>query len=157
MFTGDSSGKTLFSALYRAGFASQPVGTHRGDGLTLFDTFITSVGRCAPPGNKPTRDELANCRPYLEREWHLMPQVKVVLGLGQIAFNGALGLLRNFGFEVPRLKFGHGLHQPILQTGTNRTVHLLAAYHPSRQNTQTGRLTPQMMDEVFKLARSLLS
>ena len=157
MFTGDSSGKTLFAALHRAGFASQPVGSRRGDGLTLLDAFITSVGRCAPPGNKPTRDELATCRPFLEREWRLMPQVKVVLGLGQIAFNGALGLLRDFGFEVPRLKFRHGLHQPVLQTGTNRTVHLLAAYHPSRQNTQTGRLTPQMMDEVFQLARSLLS
>jgi uracil-DNA glycosylase family 4 len=157
MFTGDSSGNTLFSALHRAGFASQPSAAHRGDGLTLFDTFITAVGRCAPPGNKPTREELATCRPFLEREWRLMPQVKVVFGLGQIAFNGSLSLLRGLGFEVPRLKFEHGLHQPVLQPDTNRTVHVLAAYHPSRQNTQTGRLTPQMMDEVFQLARSLLS
>jgi uracil-DNA glycosylase family 4 len=157
MFTGDSSGDTLFSALYRAGFASQPTGFHRDDDLTLINAFITAVGRCAPPGNKPTRQELANCRPFLNREWQLMPQVQVLLALGQIAFNGSLQLLRDHGFEVPRLKFGHGAHYPLLQPETDRTVHLLASYHPSRQNTQTGRLTPQMMDDVFNLVRSLLS
>jgi uracil-DNA glycosylase family 4 len=157
MFTGDSSGDTLFASLYRTGFASRPTGEHRDDGLTLLNAFITAVGRCAPPGNKPTRQELLNCRPFLEREWQLMPQVRVVVGLGQIGFNGSLSLLRDDGFEVPRLKFGHGVHYQLLQQGTGRTVHMLASYHPSRQNTQTGRLTPQMMDDVFNLARSLLS
>jgi uracil-DNA glycosylase family 4 len=157
MFTGDSSGDTLFSALYRAGFANRPSASHRDDGLVLNNAFITAVGRCAPPGNKPTASELATCRPFLEREWHLMPQVRVLLALGQIAFNGGLSLLRDQEFEVPRAKFGHGVHIPVSQPATGRVVHVLTSYHPSRQNTQTGRLTPQMMDDVFNLAQELLS
>ncbi len=155
MFTGDSSGDTLYGAMYRAGFASQPFARTLDDGLTLSDAFITAVARCAPPDNRPTPQEIANCRPFLVREWMLMPQVRVVLALGQIAFEGCLRLLRDFGYPVPRLKFGHGLHYP-LRSASGDVKHLVVSYHPSRQNTQTGRLTPAMLDEVFALARLLL-
>ncbi len=155
MFTGDTSGDTLFAAMHRADFASQPFARSRDDGLTLSDAFITAVARCAPPDNRPTPQEIANCRPFLVREWMLMPQVRVVLALGQIAFDGCVHLLRDFGYAVPRLKFGHGLHY-LLRSASGASKHLIASYHPSRQNTQTGRLTPAMLDEVFALARSLL-
>ncbi len=156
MFTGDGSGDTLYAALHRAGLASQPTARHREDGLILTDTFITAVARCAPPGNRPTVQELATCRPFLDREWALMPQVRVILALGQIAFEGCLRLLRDHGYELPRLKFGHGRHYP-LDSASALPRHLIASYHPSRQNTQTGRLTPAMLDDVFALARSLLA
>jgi uracil-DNA glycosylase family 4 len=175
MFTGDSSGDTLYTALHRSGFASQPTSRHRDDGLTLTDAFITAVGRCAPPGNRPTPEELATCRPFLEREFHLMPQVQVIAALGQIAFDQCLKLLREQGYRVeaeaenrsdisgPRSrvsrspKFGHKLSY--LFTGTSGIDHkyLITSYHPSRQNTQTGRLTQTMLDEVFALARSLIN
>jgi len=156
MFTGDSSGETLYAALHRAGFASQPVSRNRDDGLTLRDAFITAVARCAPPGNRPTPEEMAACRPFLIREWLLMPQVRVVLALGQVSFEGCLRMLRDFGYNPPRLKFGHGVHASFTSSSSGDLKHLVAAYHPSRQNTQTGRLTPAMLDEVFALARSLL-
>jgi len=156
MFTGDSSGDTLYAALHRAGFASQPFARSREDGLTLTDAYITAVARCAPPDNRPTPEEMAACRPFLVREWTLMPQVRVVLALGQVAFEGCLRLLRDFGYATPRLKFGHGLHYSLGSASTGDFKHLVAAYHPSRQNTQTGRLTPAMLDEVFALVRSLL-
>ena len=156
MFTGDSSGDTLYAALHRAGFANQPTSRHRKDGLKLADAFVTSVARCAPPGNRPTTDELNTCRPFLTRELALMPQVQVVVALGQIAFNGCLRLFRDCGYEVPRLKFGHGLHYSLENSNNPNPVHLIVAYHPSRQNTQTGRLTQEMLDEVFSLAQSLL-
>jgi uracil-DNA glycosylase family 4 len=155
MFTGDSSGDTLYAALHRAGFASQPTARSRDDGLTLTDAYITAVARCAPPDNRPTPEEMAACRPFLVREWTAMPRVRVILALGQVGFEGCLRLLRDFGYDVPRLKFGHGLHTS-LHSASGDLKHLVAAYHPSRQNTQTGRLTPAMLDEVFALARSLL-
>jgi uracil-DNA glycosylase family 4 len=156
MFTGDSSGDTLYAALYRAGFASQPTAQRRDDGLILTDVFITAVVRCAPPGNRPTAQERSTCRPFLAREWRLMPQVRAVLALGQVAFDGCRRLLRDVGYDLPRLKFSHALHHSFgFQKGTH-TRHLVASYHPSRQNTQTGRLTPDMLDDVFALARSLL-
>jgi len=155
MFTGDGSGETLYSALYRAGFANQPTSEHINDGLALSDAFITAAGRCAPPGNRPAPAELANCQPFMEREFALMPQVRVIVALGQIAFESCLRLLRQAGYELPRLKFGHGVHYPLDQPPLPR-LHLLGCYHPSRQNTQTGRLTPEMIDQVFGLARSLL-
>jgi len=154
MFTGDSSGDTLFGALYRAGFASAPTVRRREDGLRLHDAFITAIGRCAPPQNKPTRAELNACQPFLRREWELMPQVNVVMALGKMAFDDILRLWRADGFDVPRLKFGHRVEALVNLNG--RTVHLLASYHPSRQNTQTGRLTQQMLDDVFARARELV-
>ncbi len=157
MFTGDSSGDTLFTALHKAGFANQPSGRRRDDDLVLSDAFITAVGRCAPPGNKPTAMELNNCRPYFIRELALMPQTQVLVALGQIGFNGCLKVLQEAGYTLPRLKFGHGLHYP-LDTPTNSgPAHLVSCYHPSRQNTQTGRLNQQMLNDVFILAHSLLT
>jgi uracil-DNA glycosylase family 4 len=156
MFTGDSSGDTLYAALYRAGFANQPTARRRDDGLRLMDVFITAVARCAPPGNRPTAEELTACRPFLAREWALMPQVRVVLALGQVAFDGCLRLLRDVGYPVPRLKFGHGLHHTFDSSLPGGLKHLIVSYHPSRQNTQTGRLTPDMLDDVITLAKSLV-
>ncbi len=180
MFTGDSSGDTLYTALHRAGFASQPISRYRGDGLTLTDAFITAVARCAPPGNRPTPEEIATCRPFLRRELTLMSQVQVIVALGQIAFNNCLRLLRDYGYQpteaeakaegketqfapsrppspVPRPpQFGHGRRYSFVNTPSASHKHLIASYHPSRQNTQTGRLTQAMLDEVFVLAKSLL-
>ena len=152
MFTGDSSGDTLTAALYRAGFANQPASQHRDDGLELHDAFLTAVVRCVPPKNRPTRQEQINCRGYLAREMDLLPSVRVVLALGRIAFDGYLRLLRERGVDVPRLSFRHGAcyeFEPPLPT-------LVVSYHPSRQNTQTGRLTRAMLDEVFEQVRELL-
>ncbi len=157
MFTGDSSGDTLFGALYRTGFASQPTAHSRDDGLTLKDCFITAIGRCAPPGNKPMREELNTCEAFLAQEWSLMPQVRVVLALGKMAFDGSLRLLRNQGYALPGLKFSHGLHYEFEDSASGAKKHLLASYHPSRQNTQTGRLTQEMFDKIFETARALLS
>lgn len=157
MFTGDSSGDTLYAALHRAGFANQPTARRRDDGLRLTDVFITAVARCAPPGNRPTAEELTACRPFLVREWALMPQARVMLALGQVAFDGCLRLLRDVGYQLPRLKFGHGLHFAFDSSRPGELKHLTAAYHPSRQNTQTGRLTPDMLDDVFTLAKSLVA
>jgi uracil-DNA glycosylase len=157
MFTGDSSGDTLYTALHQAGFANKAISRHREDGLQLTDAFITAAGRCAPPDNRPTPAELAACRPFLEQELALMPQLKVIIALGQIAFDSCLRLLRDAGYEVPRLKFGHGVHYTLTSAAGKAPLHLLASYHPSRQNTQTGRLTQAMLNEVFSTARALLS
>ena len=156
MFTGDGSGDTLYSAMYRAGFANQPTARGRNDGLRLTDVFVTAVARCAPPGNRPTKEELDSCRSFLTRELSLMPQVRVVLALGQIAFDGCLHVLSDLGYGLPRLKFGHGLHYRLQPPSATGPEHLIASYHPSRQNTQTGRLTTEMLDDVFALARTLL-
>ncbi|MGC9347254.1 MAG: uracil-DNA glycosylase [Anaerolineae bacterium] len=146
MFTGDSSGVTLFGALHGAGLANQPSSTHRGDGLRLRDTFITAVGRCAPPKNRPTAQELNNCRPFLAREIDLLSDLQVVLALGHVAFKGYLRLLREQGHDLPKVTFEHGLY-----TRLPKPLPALAtSYHPSRQNTQTGRLTLEMFDNVFE-------
>jgi uracil-DNA glycosylase family 4 len=153
MFTGDSSGNTLFAALHRAGFANQPTSEHRDDGLELRDAFITAMARCAPPQNQPTRQEQLNCRGYLVRELELLSSVRVVLALGRIAFDGYLELVRERGVDVPRVSFEHNAcykFDPPLPT-------LVVSYHPSRQNTQTGRLTPAMLDQVFGRIRELLA
>ncbi len=152
MFTGDSSGDTLFGAMHRAGFANKPMARGSGDDLVLQDAFLTAVGRCAPPKNRPTADELENCRPFLLREIELLHRVRVVLTLGQIAFDGYLRALRGQGLEIPRLKFAHGLWHDFAPPAPS----LVACYHPSRQNTQTGRLTDEMMDAVFSRIRSEL-
>ena len=152
MFTGDSSGDTLYPALFRAGFSSQEHATDQDDGMQLRDTFITALARCVPPGNKPVAEELSNCRPFLEAEIRMLKAVRVVLALGGMAFNGYLRLLREMGFEPPRLKFSHGAWYSM---GTELPI-LAACYHPSRQNTQTGRLTIAMLDDVFQRIREEL-
>ena len=158
MFTGDSSGDTLYAALHRAEFANQPTAQHSADGLRLTDAYITAIARCVPPGNRPTAEEISNCRLYLAREWALMPNRRVILALGQMAFDGCLRLLRAVGYdELPRLKFSHGIHYLFESRSALAGIHLVSSYHPSRQNTQTGRLTPAMLDEIFELTRSLLA
>jgi uracil-DNA glycosylase family 4 len=153
MFTGDDSGAWLYEALHAYGFANQPVSTHRDDGLTLQDAYISAVCRCAPPDNKPSRAEQEACRPFYEQELQLLPRVKVVLVLGRIAFDNYLKSLKAQGRQVGRLTFAHGalyrFNEPDLPL-------LLCSYHPSRQNTQTGKLTREMWHGIFATARSLL-
>ncbi len=147
IFTGDRSGDWLFRAMHRAGFASQPESTHRDDGLQLIDAYITASVRCAPPQNRPSTEERHACAPYLERELRLLDRSKVVLALGGIAMEtvAALSGLR------PRPKFGHGE-----EAGLPDGRVLLASYHPSQQNTFTGRLTEPMLDAVFGRARAII-
>jgi uracil-DNA glycosylase family 4 len=152
MFTGDSSGRTLLPAMYRAGFANQSTSLHRNDGLELHDAYLTAVARCAPPGNRPTAEELANCRHFLEQELQLLDQTRVLLALGRVAFDGYLRMLREGGQVSSRLTFGHGASFSF----DSPLPTLIACYHPSRQNTQTGRLTDEMLDQVFTRARDLL-
>lgn len=148
MFTGDRSGDFLYSALHRCGFANQPTSVHRGDGLELANAYVTAVLRCAPPKNKPRPDELENCRPYLERELELLREIRVVLALGRIAFENYLRLLRDQDL-IPSTKpyrFAHGAEYEL----PRRLPRLFASYHPSQQNTQTGRLTRAMFDSVLR-------
>ena len=158
MFTGDSSGNWLYRALYRAGFANQPFSHGKGDGLTLRDCYISAVVHCAPPGNKPLPEEIKNCRDYVAREIKCLTQLKVVVALGRIAFDAAIALIgRPAAGESeakPRAKrppFSHGATAE-LQGG----ITLIASYHPSQQNTFTGKLTEAMLDSIFSLARSKL-
>lgn len=151
MFTGDASGEFLYAALHRAGFANQSTARRIDDGLKLRGVFITAICRCAPPDNKPTLQEQANCLPYLERELELLKHARVVVALGRIAFDGYLRLLRGQGHNLPRLTFKHGATYSL---GDNLPM-LLCAYHPSKQNTQTGRLTQTMFDAVIRRAGKL--
>jgi uracil-DNA glycosylase family 4 len=151
-FTGDGSGYFLYPVLHRAGFASQASATHRNDGLVLHDAFITSVGRCAPPGNKPTRHELANCSQFLDRELAGLTRLKVVVALGKIAFDGYLAHLKRRGVALrsAHYRFGHGVEYRLPDGRW-----LLASYHPSLQNTNTGKLTEKMLLQIFRRARKL--
>ncbi len=152
MFTGDGSGDFLYPALYRAGFASQPHSRSREDGLTLRDCYISAVARCVPPQNRPTAQELANCRAFLVAELHLLRRLRVILALGRMAFDGTLRALGQMGHAVPRLAFRHGQVYPLGEALPT----LVASYHVSRQNTQTGRLTVAMFDQVLATVRELL-
>jgi uracil-DNA glycosylase len=146
IFTGDRSGDFLFAALHRAGFANRPVSLERDDGLRLGDCYVAAVARCAPPGNRPLPKEMANCREYLEREWALLTRVRVVLALGRVAMDGFLAMLREIGRVPPRRRyaFGHGVAHDL---GAGLTLY--ASYHPSQQNTFTGKLTAADMDGVL--------
>jgi uracil-DNA glycosylase family 4 len=151
IFTGDRSGDWLFAALHRAGFANQPLSVHRGDGLRLRDAYVTAVNRCAPPANRPTPDERDNCLPYLVEELRLLGRATALVALGSFAWDGALRALRRLDQEVPSPKprFGHGAEAAV---GSYR---LVGCYHPSQQNTFTGRLTEEMLDRLFARAREL--
>jgi uracil-DNA glycosylase len=153
MFTGDRSGEWLYAALHRAGFANRPGSERRDDGLRLRGAWITAVVRCAPPANKPTPAERDNCLPYLERELALLERCRVVVALGAFAWDGVLRAARELGAEVPRPRprFGHGAEADL---GRWR---LLGCFHPSQQNTFTGRLTVPMIDAAFARARELAS
>ena len=152
MFTGDRSGDWLYRALHKAGFANQPHATDREDGLKLIDCAITAVCHCAPPDNKPTTEEIANCRTWLEQTIDLSP-VRVFLALGQIGWKAVLQESRRRGWLEGKMpKFGHGAR---VELAGGRT--LLASYHPSQQNTFTGKLTEPMFDAVFAAAKKLLA
>jgi uracil-DNA glycosylase len=146
IFTGDRSGDWLFAALYRAGFANQPKSVARDDGLALRDCYVTAAVRCAPPGNRPTPPERDNCLPYLRRELELLERIRVIVCLGGFAWDAAL---RELGSPTPKPRFGHGAEATI------ETITLLGCYHPSQQNTFTGRLTEQMLDDVLHRAAAL--
>lgn len=153
VFTGDRSGDWLYEALHRFGFASQPHSTHRGDGLSLKDCYVAAAVRCAPPGNKPLPGEFDACRPYVLEELRLLKRLCVVVALGKIAFDQYLKACRELGHKVPSPvpRFGHGaLHR--LPWG----VTLIGSYHPSQQNTFTGKLTRPMFHAVFQQARATL-
>jgi uracil-DNA glycosylase family 4 len=153
VFTGDRSGEFLFDALHRTGFASQPTSTNRGDGLVLKNTYIVAGIRCAPPANKPLPSELANCRPYFERELEIL-RPRAVLALGSIAMRVYLGLLKERG-EIKSLaafRFGHGVTYEL----PGELPRLFASYHPSQQNTFTGKLTRAMLAKVLRDIRRFL-
>ncbi len=153
MFTGDDSGRFLYAALHRYGFANQPYASSNGDGLQLTDLFITAVCRCAPPDNKPTGEEMLSCRPFLLAEMELLARVEGIVALGKIAFDNVLAIYRARGAALPRLEFAHGAQ---FELGDGLPW-LLASYHPSRQNTQTGRLTEAMFAEIWQEARRRLT
>jgi uracil-DNA glycosylase family 4 len=154
MFTGDRSGDFLYRALYETGFASQPTSQSRADGLELTDAYITAAVRCAPPDNKPLPEEFQRCRPYLEREFDLLKNVRVVVALGKLAFDAYLGILRDRGIIRSRaaFPFGHNVRHEIPGAPT-----LIASYHPSQQNTSTGKLTAEMLRDVFDGAVHIIS
>jgi len=149
MFTGDRSGDFLYAALHRAGLASRPESVSREDGLALRGAWITAACRCAPPDNRPEPDELARCAPFLDRELALLPRARVVMALGAIAWTAVLRAFARAGHPAPRPapRFGHGAVVQI-----PGALALVGSYHPSRQNTQTGRLTPEMLDAVLERA-----
>jgi uracil-DNA glycosylase family 4 len=153
MFTGDRSGDWLYRALYQTGFASQAASLSRDDGLTLEGAYITAAARCAPPDNKPTPEEIRNCRPYLERELDLLRNVRVVVALGKIAFDNYLDVLKARGVIRSRAAFAFG-HNRRFRIAPGQPV-LISSYHPSQQNTSTGKLTEEMLLEVFRAARKL--
>ena len=151
VFTGDRSGDWLFGAMHRAGYANQPESVSVDDGLRLDDAWVSAVVRCAPPDNKPTPGERDQCIPYLKRELALLGDLRVIVALGQFAWEGCLRTLRGMGMEVPRPKprFGHGAEARVGEMA------LLGCFHPSQQNTFTGKLTAPMLDDVFARAREI--
>lgn len=152
-FTGDSSGNFMYPVLHRTGFANQAKASHRGDGLILTDAYITAAVRCAPPQNKPTNEEIANCAPFLDRELDALTNVRVVVALGRIGFDAYLNYLKRRGQITTKRAyvFGHGMKYDLPDGRI-----LLVSYHPSNQNTNTGKLTEKMFTEIFRQAARLL-
>jgi uracil-DNA glycosylase len=153
MFTGDRSGDFLFRAMYDTGFATQPTSSGPADGLKLIDAAITATAHCAPPANKPTPEEIQNCAPFLDATIDAMPNLKGILALGRIAFDACLRLYKSRGWLPPGPKpnFGHGMLHKF-----DKAPFLMASFHPSQQNTFTGKLTPDMMRGIFQTAREQL-
>ena len=154
VFTGDRSGDWLYAALFRAGLANQPTSVDRDDGLRLRDAYVTAVNRCPPPQNRPTTEERDNCLPYLVRELRLLRSARVIVALGAYAWTGSLLALAELGVELPRPRprFAHGA-EVRLEVPGGREWQLLGCFHPSQQNTFTGRLTEPMLDDVLVRAR----
>ena len=157
MFTGDASGDFLYPALHRAGFATQPSAVSKDDGMELRDCLITAALRCAPPQNKPTPDELRRCFPYLVGEFKALDRMQVVVGLGAIGTKAAIDALKENGYIISPTpwRFGHGVE--IVATRGKRTITIVASFHPSRQNTNTGKLTAKMFDAIFTRTKALLA
>jgi uracil-DNA glycosylase family 4 len=157
VFTGDRSGDWMFRALHKAGFANQPTSTHRDDGLKLKNCYISATCRCAPPDNKPLPEEIENCREYLLREMRLLPNVRVLLGLGKIGFDAAFNAARHLNYtgnnasKTPRPRFSHGV-----EIALSKNLVLMGTYHPSQQNTFTGKLTEPMFDAIFTRIKYLV-
>jgi len=153
MFTGDRSGEWLYRALHKYGFANQPTSVSRYDGLKLRDCYITAAARCAPPGNKPSPGEFANCRPFFLREYELLQNVRVILGLGKIAFDAAFDSMKALDETTltRRPKFSHGAEIELREN-----LVLIGSYHPSQQNTFTGKLTTKMWEGVFRRVKECL-
>ena len=151
MFTGDRSGEWLFSALHHFGLANYPNSSTRDDGFALRNCYITAILRCAPPQNKPLPEEIENCRPYFLQELDVLKEIKIILPLGQIALTQTLRSLRQKGLEIPSLVFGHGKVYPLPNGQT-----IITTYHPSQQNTQTGKLTRPMFHRIFRMATERL-
>jgi uracil-DNA glycosylase family 4 len=152
VFTGDRSGDWLYAALHRAGFANQPESHHRGDGLALTDVYITAAVKCAPPDNKPLPEERDLCQPFLLDELRALNRLQAVLALGSFAWDQALRGFRTLGMQIPRPRprFGHGAEALLGK------IPLVGSYHPSQQNTFTGRLTEEMLDAVLQRCRELI-
>jgi len=149
VFTGDRSGDFLYAGLHRAGFANQATSVKRGDGLELVDCYISATARCAPPGNKPLPAEVENCAEYLDREWELLSNKRVILALGKIAWDAAIRLARRKGVEVARgAGFGHGAEMAL-----GEGLKLIGSYHVSQENTLTGKLTEKMFDQVLEASK----
>lgn len=155
MFTGDVSGHVLYRVLHKTGFAAQAESVSRDDGQRLIGAYITAIARCAPPANKPAREELANCRPYLERELDLLTNLRVVVALGRLAFDNYLGILQGRGLIRSRAAFAFA-HNRAFEIAPGQPI-LISSYHPSQQNTSTGKLTEVMLAAVFQRARRVLS
>jgi uracil-DNA glycosylase family 4 len=153
-FTGDRSGAWLYDALYHHGFANQPTSDHRGDGLQLRDCYIAQVLHCAPPANQPTREEILHCQPFLLKEFDLLRHLQIIVPLGKIAFDACLRICRErrYALPAPVPRFAHGVPYHL-----DNGMVLLPSYHPSQQNTQTGRLTREMFYQIFAHAQKNLS
>jgi uracil-DNA glycosylase family 4 len=153
MFTGDKSGDWLYRALHKAGFSNKAVSVDSDDGLTLNNVYITATCRCAPPQNKPTKDEIQNCRPFILEELRLLKKLRVIIGLGKIGFESAFDCAKENRMTKlkHRPKFSHGVIEYL-----NTNLILIGSYHPSQQNTFTGKLTEPMFDSVFKSAKTFL-
>jgi uracil-DNA glycosylase family 4 len=172
MFTGDASGDFLYPALHRVGFAGRPVSAARDDGLALHGLYLSAVCRCAPPDNKPTAQEIANCLPYLAEEIRLLADLRVLVALGKVAYDALVRILAGGGMDLNRTgmaatplkpalpekipSFAHGVQWPFA-AAAGRRIWMAASYHPSRQNTQTGRLTRAMFDRIWREVRELAS
>ena len=160
VFTGDRSGDFLFRAMHETGFCNQPTSTHATDGLELIDCAIAGVCRCAPPDNKPTQEEIETCRPFLDQTFELLPNLQGIVALGKLAFDESVRLLSRHGWHPTLTKgrptFAHGAAYSFRTQTSDNPFLLLGTYHPSQQNTFTGRLTPAMLRAVFLRARRVL-
>jgi uracil-DNA glycosylase family 4 len=156
MFTGDSSGNWLYRALHKAGFANQPTSEQRDDGLRLRDCYIGATIHCAPPDNKPLPNEIANCNSYLIEELQMLRQLRVIIALGKIGFDNVLRTFTKIGISLPK-PLPHFAHNAFYEIARESKLTLIASYHPSRQNTNTGKLTEPMFDAVFARARHILT